>query len=136
MDLNIYYDHNGQPITQRQWDHLIRSKGPHRFVARTSLTDPQDHTQGYEVWTVWLGIDYRFPTDDGPPLIYESLVFQRDWRNGKGIDDPSRWFEPAGADPIHMDGKGDRYATRQEAEAGHMELCREITRRYAARDAE
>jgi hypothetical protein len=60
-----------------------------------------DELDGVRVSTVWLGLDHSFGL--GPPLIYETMVF--------------------GA----LDLEGERYATEQEARAGHarwVELVR------------
>lgn len=56
----------------------------------------QDYVGDVRVSTVFLGMDHAF--DGGPPLLWETLVF---------------------GGPL--DGDGDRYATRAEAEAGHAE---------------
>jgi hypothetical protein len=50
--------------------------------------------QGWMVSTVFLGMDHQF--GDGPPMLWETLVF---------------------GGPL--DGEGDRYATAEEARAGH-----------------
>jgi hypothetical protein len=54
---------------------------------------------GLFVSTVWIGLDHRF--GDGPPLIFETMVFDR-------IGD-------RGADGLEMN----RYSTLAEAECGH-----------------
>lgn len=51
-----------------------------------------------EVSTVFLGIDHGF-TGDGPPVLFESLVFGGD-----------------------LDGECERYCTWQEAEEGHAAM--------------
>jgi hypothetical protein len=56
---------------------------------------------GREVSTVWLGMDHSF--GQGPPLIFESLVFPQ-------CD--------------HME----RYATEEEARAGHIALVAELSK--------
>lgn len=62
----------------------------HRIVAQFQEGDTK-------VSTVFLGIDHNF--GDGPPLIYETMVF---------------------GGP--HDGEMDRYATRAEAEKGHQRM--------------
>jgi predicted cobalt transporter CbtA len=54
------------------------------------------------VSTVWIGIDHRFG-DDGPPLIFETMVFNR----------AEGWGE--------LDCE--RYSTEAEAVAGHAAMC-------------
>lgn len=59
---------------------------------------------GVEVSTVFLGLDHN-PYGIGPPILWESLVF---------------------GGPL--DGTMKRYATRDEALAGHQQLCRAVTK--------
>jgi len=67
-----------------------------RGVARTPLPD------GGEVSTVWLGLDHRF-RGDGPPLIFETLVF-----DARG----HAWAQW-------------RWATEAEARAGHARVVQQ-----------
>lgn len=53
-------------------------------------------TTGERVSTVFLGVDHQF--GDGPPLLFESMVFNSD----------------------RFDGDMIRYSTWEEAEAGHQ----------------
>ena len=89
----MYYDMDGNQINDmEQWARLFGDT-ERRIIARTEL--PGEVT----VSTVWLGIDHSYG-DGGPPLIFESMVFAR---------------SAADMDCV-------RYATREEAEAGHSEL--------------
>jgi len=88
-----YYDPQGRPITDiLKWAKLFNDR---------KLEDDRwwrvDKTQvgDVEVSTVWLGLDHNY-YDDGPPLIFESMVF------GGEYDD-------------YMD----RYSTWEQAQAGH-----------------
>jgi hypothetical protein len=87
----MYYDMDGKPMTMEEYCVLFESE--ERILARTDLPG------GCWVSTVWLGLDHSF--GEGPPLIFESMVF--------GPDDMTD------LDCI-------RYATRKEAEAGHSML--------------
>jgi hypothetical protein len=60
---------------------------------------------GTLVSTVFLGVDHRF-RGEGPPLVFETMVF------GAGDED--------------FDGLTRRYATWEEAEAGHREICARV----------
>lgn len=60
------------------------------------------------VSTVFLGIDHGY-RKGGPPILYETMVF---W-NGNG--EPPEWL--GGRDMTW------RYATYEEAEAGHQAAC-------------
>lgn len=70
-----------------------------RLVARTTLSED------VEVSTVFLGIDYSPFRPGFPPILFETLVF-----GGK------------------CDGDMRRYATWDEAEAGHKEECIRVLR--------
>lgn len=56
---------------------------------------------GVLVSTVFLGIDHQY--DDGPPVLWESLVF---------------------GGPL--DGQQRRYTSRDAALVGHQDLCRQV----------
>lgn len=58
----------------------------------------QEIVDGYLVSTVYIGLDHRF-SDDGPPLIYETMIFTPDG-------------SPVGA-------YCERYHSRLAAKAGH-----------------
>jgi len=70
------------------WARWFETAHEERIVARTEVGDVM-------VSTVFLGLDHCF-TPDGPPLIFETLVF---------------------GGP--HDGEMDRYSTWEEAEQGH-----------------
>lgn len=65
-----HYDRSGNPISFRDWARLIAySKGnPYKRVAEDTIGD-------YWVSTVWLGMNHNF--GDGPPLIFETMVFNQ-----------------------------------------------------------
>lgn len=74
-----------------------------------------------ELWvsTVWLGVNYQFR--DGPPLIFETMVFR-----GKDMDaDPDKALDlnPEVRDWI---GQQWRWSTEAEALTGHYGICLEI----------
>lgn len=94
-----WYDRQGNPQTIDQVGKLMRDK-EYKRVAETTLIN--GGTQ-YWVSTVWLGLDHSF--GDGPPSIFETMVF---------TDDPT-WSE-------HMD----RYTTEAEATTGHQNMVNAI----------
>lgn len=67
-----------------------------RHVAKTEVAT------GIVVSTVFLGLDHRFGCD-GPPLLFETMVF----------------------DDYGDDGTQERYSTWAEAEAGHQRIVAE-----------
>jgi len=100
-----YYDLAGQPIDGDQWMALklarLRGGGewstPDDDPTRVGLT--QHH--GVVVSTTWIGIDHSW--GQGPPVIFETMVFGGD-----------------------LDGEQDRYATIEEARAGHHAMVARV----------
>jgi len=82
----------GQPIDMYEWGRLF-SDTSGRIIGRTELPG------GVHISTVWIGIDHSF--GQGPPLIFESMVFGPD--SSRDLDCM-------------------RYATREQAEEGHSVL--------------
>ena len=102
-DIMSYYDKTGKPITPAEFFGLKwDSAGSVSDYAKVAF-DQLDHCA---ISTVWLGLNHNFY--DGPPLIFESMVF-------------------GGA----SDGDMRRYATEDEALAGH----RRAVERMRAGDA-
>ena len=85
----LYYDREGQPMELMEWAQAIEAG--RNVVAKTKLSG------GVEVSTVWIGLNHQW--GDGPPLIFETMVF-------------------GGA----MDQEQNRYSTETEAKAGHREM--------------
>lgn len=88
-----YYDKDGTIISTEVWAAKFEDF-PYRRVAETTLSD------GTWVSTVWLGVDHQF--GEGPPLIFETMVFQ------------SRETTQS-LDMV-------RYCTLDEAEGGHLKM--------------
>ena len=100
---SLYYDKDGTPISDVLfWAKKYEALG-YKRVAETTLSD------GKWVSTVWLGIDHSF-RDDGPPIIFETMVFQS--------------YEPLGSE---LETK--RYSTLGEAKAGHAAMVARWERR-------
>lgn len=93
----MYYDRDGQPITQSQWGQLF---GDHNYKVVQ-----QDKVNGYFISTVWLGMNHAYGVDS-PLAIFESMVFEED--------------SYADLDCI-------RYATEAEAKAGHLVLLEQYS---------
>lgn len=103
-----YYGTDGQPITRDEWVRLfgLRSRArsgdgwstPEDDPSRVALTQRGEVT----VSTVWLGLDHSF--GHGPPLIFETMVF--------GLPDDAEIM--------------DRYATWEQAKAGHDRIVAEV----------
>jgi len=67
------------------------------IVAKTGIDDET------KVSTIFLGIDHRFGFGDGPPLLFETMIFG-------GESNGNTW----------------RYSTRKEAEAGHKKIVESL----------
>jgi hypothetical protein len=92
-DFGIYYDRDGKPITLERWAELRHQDQDYQRIAEDTVGD-------YWVSTVWLGINHQF--GNGPPLIFETMVFAEDGRA--------------------LEGECWRYSTEQQAAAGHREV--------------
>lgn len=87
--MSRYYSRTGEPITIQE---LIAIDRDNR-VALDKLPN------GYRVSTIWLGLDHQY--SDGPPLIFETMVFPQD-----------SWSEE----------ECKRYSTEEQALAGHAAM--------------
>jgi hypothetical protein len=96
--MSKYYILQGRepvPVECLEWAKWF--EGNERRVAYTDLGNAA------YVSTVFLGLNHSF-TDDGPPLIFESMSFE---------------------------GDQERYSTWEEAEAGHKRMVRRVRRALA-----
>ena len=101
-----YYGLDDQPVGMDEWMELMALKSKARRRGSDGWTAPEDDPTrvGYDeigevhVSTVWLGLNHAW--GDGPPLIYETMVFGGD-----------------------HDQLQNRYSTRAQAEAGHKAIC-------------
>jgi hypothetical protein len=105
---DMYFDRNGVPITMREWGDHGRDLA-YKRVAEDQIGD-------YWVSTVWVGLDMGFhfghtaPGETYQPIIFETMVFLR----------------PDVTDDLSMDMDQWRYATEEQARAGHEAVCAEI----------
>lgn len=121
---SMHYAKDGTPLTLRQWATLF-GRPDYQQVASTKLDD--DH-----VWvsTVWLGTDHNF-THAGPPLTFETMVFVRMTDEQKRAQ-RELWDRMFGGQPRWLDfpydgGECVRYATLEQALAGHDEMVRSLS---------
>lgn len=98
-----YYDLDGQLIDFERYVeitslmHDARRENPESSPDDDPTRIGSDHVGEAWVSTVWLGLNHAY--GNGPPLIFETLVFGGE-----------------------TDGDGDRYSTRDEARAGHERI--------------
>jgi len=95
--LHYILDDNNVPIKTDLMTWAKYFKEADRVVAQTTIDKET------EVSTVFLGMDHQF--GDGPPLLFETLVFG-------GEHDGDMW----------------RYSTWEEAETGHKEVVERLLR--------
>lgn len=96
IDLKIhYYDKNGESISNGVYFQLS-SDPAYRIIKKETLGR-------WKVSTVWLGMDHNF-SDDGNPLIFETMVFPN---KGDGMEFSEDYCQ--------------RYSTEEEAIKGHEE---------------
>lgn len=60
---------NPVPCTLEEFGELYKDSEQHRIVKQTRL--PGDIL----VSTVFLGLDHKFYSDDGPPILFETMIF-------------------------------------------------------------
>lgn len=92
-----------------------------------------DEASGWVVSTVFLGLDHRY--GDGPPMLFETMVFAPDAYRGKGAPPIEVVVHTSKAFREKWDGHGARYSTWDEAEAGHRRIIEEIGRDLAIEQA-
>lgn len=103
--MSEFYDRHGAPITSLlAWADKFETPS-YRRIAETTLPD------GTWISTVWLGRNHAF--GDGPPLIFETMVFR------------------SPDDLTHLDSE--RYSTEAEAVAGHQRMVDTWAHREADR---
>lgn len=106
-----FYDYDGHPITYGRAIELDieHTKDSDAWPGRVGDDYFEDFLQGWvRVSTVWTGYDTTFMPefDEGPPKIYETMIF-----GGKRSD---------------LDGYQWKYATRNQAEEGHRDVCKVV----------
>jgi len=104
----MYYDRNGVPITSTLRHGRMMQDLEYRRIALDVIGTAR-------VSTVWLGIDHNFGMH-GPPIIFETMVF----------DMPDGWTASGDIAGVWEDRGCWRYATEEEARAGHEAVCAEL----------
>lgn len=90
-----YYDMDGNPMSMEEWAEYY---GHDRHIGSTYIR--RRHKTFY-VSTVWLGLDHGFGWEGGPPIIFETMVFERGLFNDLDMA---------------------RYATKEQARVGHRRM--------------
>jgi hypothetical protein len=102
-DFGMYYDRKGTPLTEDEYMAILRSPG-YQDMRRVCI----DELDGILCSTVWLCLNHNYGS--GPPLIFETMVFDRKSEHP--------WCE----------GYMARYSTLEEAIAGHRRVWTVIKR--------
>lgn len=108
-----YFNLAEEQVTYRQ--HLTEASQPGYVERRRVGGDYIDPEKKIWVSTVFLGLDHQFHPG-GPPLIYETMVFDN----------------REGGRKLGVDRYCDRYSTREQALAGHRGTVEEFTVLYKA----
>jgi hypothetical protein len=134
--LTGYYTPEGRRCSMREWVYLYsprETEGTTRRQWRKGWRRRrqvgQSFVGAYRISTVFLGLDHSF--FEGPPLIFETMVFQRklSWMepldlsaiDGKGVF-PGRWYHKP------LDDICERYPSREAALRGHWRVRGEVRR--------
>lgn len=96
-------DATGQPVPCRslqEWGRWMSNKGANGGIL--------EQTTVGEHWisTVFLGLDHSFGFEGGPPVLWETMVFDKDHRNGDEVR---------------------RYTSREAALQGHHDMVERYT---------
>lgn len=94
-----FYDRQGKPLSIEDADPRLGDPNYKRVA--------EDTIGPYWVSTVWIGIDMGFMRG-GPPIIFETMVFAHTTTDSK-LGPPTDYC--------------DRYATEEQALAGHEAIC-------------
>lgn len=80
----MWFNRDGEPITVEEWGELRESDSEYFRVAEDNLEAVSFDGEWYSMlWvsTVWLGINHNY--GDGPPLIFETMVFVQEDMGGE-----------------------------------------------------
>lgn len=94
--MSTYYDRNGNPLTDLMEWATLLNDPEYKRVAWDELP------AGGHLSTVWMGIDHEF-FGRGPPIIFETMAF-----------------------PVEQYDIQERYATLEDARAGHARILAEL----------
>lgn len=116
----MYFDRVGNPIDTGRWLDLNDDLG-YKVVRATEVGGV------WRVSTVWMGIDHAIV---GPPLIFETMVFELALSNGymapfAGLEGHAYSYYAS-----VMDGLQLRYRTETEAIAGHEAVVASARQRF------
>ena len=97
--MHEYYDKEGNSISEAVWV-ILHSTSRYKILKHLRLDND------YWVSTVWLGMDHRW-VDEGPPLIFETMVFYPPSKGGN-------------------ESQMQRYSSEEEALLGHEKWLKNI----------
>ncbi len=92
----MYYDKQGKELELMEWANLFEESRDYGRIGQTTVGD-------VSVSTIWMGLDMNIG-GIGPPLIFETMTFDKD------------------GDPDYQD----RYATLEQAQAGHANVVKAL----------
>lgn len=101
--MSEFYNRQGEPITLHEYGTLMADL-EYKSVG-------YDHIGDFLISTAWLGANHNF-SDHGKHLIFETMIFE-----SGNSSETSSW---------QFDNYQTRYATEEEAVAGHAEAIRTV----------
>ncbi len=96
----MYFDKEGKPLELMEWAELSESGDEYRVIGKTVVGE-------YLISTIWIGLNMNLGHGVGLPLIFETMVFSDSGNTG--------W------DDYQL-----RYATEEQAKAGHEETIKKV----------
>ena len=120
-----HFDRRGNKITFREWTMLWGLHEAYRIVK-------QEYVGDYWVSTVWLGLDHGF--GGGAPLIFVTMVFNHSkaepppFPNTMDFESEEfkEWSENYPEQTSASDLDCERYATEEQALAGHQAMVEKV----------
>ena len=106
MQQDMYFGLDGKPIDMMTWAKMQLPE-----IKRIAEDTIEVGDRRWWVSTVWMGLDHNFDLA-GPPLIFETMVFDAD-KTKVSASQGGDWSD------LLMD----RYATKEQALAGHQAIC-------------
>lgn len=109
-----HYDRLGVGISMREWVELMEDR-EYRRIGSTTIAER------WWVSTVWLGIDHMGAIFGGPPIIFETMVFDH------GPDAVT-------SEERYRDYEQERYSTEGAAREGHERMVQLVMTLEAVED--
>jgi hypothetical protein len=98
-----------------KWAEWVGVEG-NRRIAHTDVGEK------YVVSTIFLGLDYSFSGSNGKPILFETMVFDREPSEVTIFGGKKSMIKKS----LDIDGMFERYTTKELAVAGHKEIVQKV----------